>query len=205
MSLDDWHFIFVSVCLVLIVTASVPVITAYLPKREEPFFELAVLGENGKVELYFPNNDTNVQTGEDIHWNVYVYNHMGETKYVALRIKFLNSTMAAPNSTLCVPSQAPLLYEVQHILLNNETWLFPLNWTLTSVSQDREVVFIKSLDINGEVLSTNLEAIQGHNFRVVLELWVYDSVSDSFAFGWFSGQQLSCVWNEVWFNATSAK
>jgi hypothetical protein len=47
MSLDDSHLVFVSVCLVLINIACIPVVMALTPCRKESFFALAVLGEEG--------------------------------------------------------------------------------------------------------------------------------------------------------------
>ena len=41
MSLDDWHLVFVSVCLMLVLAAAAPVGVALLPRREESFFAFA--------------------------------------------------------------------------------------------------------------------------------------------------------------------
>jgi hypothetical protein len=205
MSLDDWHLVFVSVCLVLVLGACAPVAMAYLPRRGEPFMALAVLGEEGMAEKYYPGDDPSIGVGEEVHWTLYLYNHMGEVRYVAVRVKLLNSTMSSPNSTSCSPSPAPVVYEVRRILLDNETWLYPLDWSLTDVGGDGGLVSIEGLMMNGEAFQTDAESVHGYNFRVVLELWTYDEASEGFIFGWASGEESHCVWNQIWFNATLPK
>jgi len=204
MSLDDWHLVFVSICLILVLAVSTPIVMAYLPRRGEPFMALAVLGEEGMTEHYYPSDDPYIEVGEEVHWTLYLYNHMGEAQYVAVRVKLLNSTMLAPNSTSCSPSLAPVVYEVRRILLDNETWLYPLDWSLLKVSGDVELMTIDGLMMNGAVFQTDVEAFHGYNFRVVLELWVFEEASEGFIFGWRSDEEFRCAWNQIWFNVTSA-
>jgi hypothetical protein len=205
MSLDDWHLVFVSVCLVLVLASFAPVVIAYLPRRREPFMALAVLGEEGMAEKYYPGNDSSIGVSEVVHWTLYLYNYMGEVRYVAVRVKLLNSTMLAPNSTSCSPSPAPVIYEVRRVLLDNETWLYPLDWSLLNVSWNSESIMIGGLMINGEPFQTDAEAVHGCNFRVVLELWGYEESSGGFIFGWASGEESHCAWNQIWFNTTSTR
>jgi hypothetical protein len=205
MSLDDWHLVFVSVCLVFVLGACAPVAMAYLPRSGEPFMALAVLGEKGMAEKYYPGDDPSIEVGEEVHWTLYLYNHMGEARYVAVRVKLLNSTMLAPNSTSCSPSPAPVVYEVRRVLLDNETWLYPLDWSLLNVSWDSESIMIDGLMINGRPFQTGVEAVHGYNFRVVLELWGYEESSEGFIFGWASDGESRCVWNQIWFNTTSTR
>jgi hypothetical protein len=205
MNLDKWSRIFVSVCIILVLTACYLIVTAYLSENIEPFFALAVLGEEGMAEHYFPDDDPNIKVGEEVHWFLYLYNHMGEAKYVAVMMKLLNSTMLAPNSTSCSPSTANLVFEVKHVLLDNETWLYPFNWSLLEVNEERESISIERLMINGEVFQIDVDAFHDYSFRVVLELWLYDESSEDFIFGWSSGKELHCAWNQIWFNATSIK
>lgn len=204
MSLDDWHLVFVSVCLVLILAACVPVVMAILPRSEEPFLALAVLGEEGMAEHYYPGDDAQIEVGEEVHWTVYLYNHMGETTYVAVRVKLLNSTIIAPNSTSCSPSPAPVVYEVRRVLMDNETWLHPFSWSILSVEQVGEFVDVRSLFVNGGTVDTHVVALHGFNYRLVLELWVYDEGLKDFRFGWSCGKESHCAWNQLWFNATSS-
>ena len=204
MSLDDWHLVFVSVCLVLVLAASAPVAMAYLPKRVEPFMALAVLGEEGMAEHYYPEDDPNIEVGEGVNWTLYLYNHMGEVQYVAVRVKLLDSKMLAPNSTSCSPSPAPVVYEVRRVLLDNETWLYPFSWSVEEIEVIGDLLQIGLLSVNGDLVRTSTFAEDGYNFRIVLELWVYDEGLNEFRFGWGYGDELRCAWNQIWFNATLA-
>ena len=200
MSLDDWHLVFVSVCLVLVLAVCVPLVVALMPSREEPFLALAVLGEDGMAEHYYPGDDPQIEVGEEFHWTIYLYNHMGEVQYVAVMVKLLNSTMLAPNSTTFTPSPAPVVYEVRRVLLNNETLMFPFSWTVLNVEQIGDFLDVRSLSVNGEAIDTYSVALHGLNYRVVLELWVYDEDLGDFRFGWVYGDEMRCAWNQIWFN-----
>jgi len=62
---------------------------------------------------------------------------------------------------------------------------------------------ILSVFRNGNV--TDVKATFEYNFRLIFELWVFDQKSGKFVFGWTSGQELRCAWNQVWFNATTSR
>ena len=202
MSLDDWHLVFVSVCLILVLGACAPVAIAYLPRKGEPFFALAVLGENGMAEHYYPGDDPNLKVGDAVRWTVYLYNHMGSAQYVSIRFELLNSTMSAPNSTSCLPGSGPVFYEVRRVLTDNETLLQPLGWSIVDVRRVGDSVMIEGLSVNGDSIKTDSIARNGSNFRIILELWVYDHVSKDFVFSWNYGDEMRCAWNQIWFNAT---
>lgn len=205
MNLDDWHLVFVLVCITLLITISAPVVMAYIKINEEQFFVLAVLGEDGMVENYYPDNDPDINVGEEIHWTIYLHNHMGETKYVVVKVKLLSSTMIAPNSTLCSPSPESAIFEVRRVLMDNETWLYPLNWYLLDVEFSNEIASIKSMMINENPYQIDVETMHGYNFRIILELWIYDEISESFNFGWVAKQEPHSAWNQIWFNVTLAE
>lgn len=203
MSLDDWHTVFVSACLFLALVVSAPLVAAYLPKAQEPFSALALLGQHGMAEDYFPNGSPDIHVGENVRWTIYVHNHMGKTEYISLRIKLLNSTTTPPNSTSCTPSCVPATYEVQRFVQNNETWLYPFSWSVKKATFLGDYEGLDNLVINGEDVRTNVLAKNGCNFRSVIELWIFDEQLNDFRFGWSYGQESRCVWNQVWFNITN--
>jgi hypothetical protein len=203
MNLDNWHLIFVSTSTILVLVACIPLITVYLPSTEEPFFALALLGEEGMAEHYYPQDNSNIMVGKEVHWTLYLYNHVGEAQYVAVQVKLLNSSMQAPNSTSCTPSPAPVVYEVRRVMLDNETWLHPLIWSLEEISSLGDFVKIKRLSINDRSIETDVFTEKGINYRFVHELWVYDESLKEFQFGWSYGDELRSAWNQIWFNSTS--
>lgn len=165
---------------------------------------LALLGEEGMAEHYYPEDDPNIEVSEEVHWTLYLYNHMGEAQYVAVRVKLLNSKILAPNSTSRNPSPAPVVYEVRRVLLDNETWLYPFSWSVEEIEVIGDLLQIDLLSVNGDLFQTSVFTEDGNNFRMVLELWVYDEGLNEFRFGWSSGNELRCAWNQIWFNAISA-
>ena len=202
MSLDDWRLVFVSVLLILMLGVFGPIAMAYLPRGQEKYFALAVLGEEGMAEKYYPDDDPDIGVGEDVTWTLYVYNHMGEAQYVAVRMKLLNSTTPTANSTSCVPSPAPMVYEIKDVLLNNETRLYPFTWSIEEAGRFGDFVGINRLSLNYDLVEADVYSMDGYNFRLVFELWVFDEKLDDFRFGWSCGDESRCVWNQLWFNTT---
>jgi len=201
-NLDDYRTLFVAVSLVLILVSTVPVISVVMPRNAEPFFALGVLGENMMAEQYYPDDDPNIRNGSLVRWHVGVYNHMGSIQYVAVRVKLLNSTLPSPNSSSCVPSIVPAFFEFRRVLVKNETWWFPFYWSISETDHQGDVITITEFIVNNVTLKPDARAVSGFNFRIVLELWVYNEATGNFEFTWESTQKSSCVWNQIWFNAT---
>lgn len=203
MSLDDWRLVFFSALLILVLGVFSPLATAFFPRGDtEKFFALAVLGEEGMAEKYYPADDPNIGVGETVNWTLYIYNQMGEAQYIAVRVKLLNSTIPPPNSTVCVPSPAPLVYEIRDVLLHNETLLHPFSWSIEEVGQFGGFVGVSLLSVNGDLVKADAFSEDGFNLRFVFELWVFDEKSDDFQFGWRCSDEPRCIWNQLWFNAT---
>jgi len=201
LNLENYRTLFVSVSLILILVASAPVIGMFLPREEEPFFALALLGVGGMADQYYPDGDPNIGVGVPVRWHLYLYNHMGGAQYVAVRVKLLNSTLPGPDSALYRPSPVPAFFELRRVLVNNETWISLFFWRVSGADY-RDMVAITQLVVNNVTLSLDARALRGYNFRLVFELWVYDDASGGFGFGWRSGQEYRCAWNQIWFNVT---
>jgi hypothetical protein len=205
MRLDEWHLVFILITLMLVGAACTPLITSYLFRTGEPFLALALLGEEGMAEHYYPQNDPNIAVGDVVQWTLYLYNHVGEAQYVAVRVKLLNASMLAPNATSCTPSPALVVYEARRVVVDNETWLYPVSWSIGRVEQDGAFTKITRLRVNEGDFETDVIAIGGYNYRLIFELLVFDEDLKALQFGWSSGDELYCAWNQVWFNATSRR
>ena len=48
-----------------------------IPRPRDRFFQLYVLGSNGSVGDYYPNNNPNIYIGEQVEWYLGVTNNMG--------------------------------------------------------------------------------------------------------------------------------
>lgn len=201
MNLEDWRVVFLSFCFIIMIAIGLNFLWMYPPKRGESFLALALLGEGEMAEQYYPDDDPGIEMGDELHWTVYIYNHMAEAKYIALRVKLLNSTISPPNSTSCTPAPVPVIYEVRQVIMNNETWLHPINWSLNEVRREGNATIIESLMVNENKIIANLQDSSGGSFRMILELWVYDESSEDFLFGWKASEESRCAWNQMWFQA----
>jgi hypothetical protein len=174
------------------------------PKPSENFFALFTLDMDGKTVNYYPQNVTDLRPGEELHWYVGVYNHMGSIQYVALRFKLLNKTLEGPNIARNTPSPSPSFIEIRHVLLNNETWITPVDWSISNATSSHGDVRINGVIFNTLKITDNLgvSAQRGRNFRIVIELWVYNPQGSQFLFTWMSGNQTNSAWNQLWFNST---
>ncbi len=172
----------------------------------EPFFGLYTLGQDMRVEHYYPFDNPNIRPNQTLLWYGGVYNHMGSAEYIELRFKLLNSTITSPNETTNQPSPVEAFVNIRRLLASNETYLTPVTWSITKVSSPSNTSLrIDALTFNGMLVTDNLgvAALHGYNFRVVIELWIYDIASGGFVFWWDSGPVRNSAWNQVWFNATA--
>lgn len=101
----------------------------------EPFSAIAVLNSHGRIGSY----PTSIAVGQPIELYLFIYNHMGEPIWYVVRVYVANGTMQLPlNST-------PII-TYQRILLNNESYTFPLTISINTTGR----------------------------YGIVAELWYYD-------------------------------
>jgi len=173
------------------------------PPPSEQFFALWILGSEGLAEHYYPNDDPNLTTGEEVNWTLGVYNHMGSLQYAVVRVKLLNATTASPDDLTGTPSPASPLFEFTRVLVDNETWSLPFKWSIENLDARGRSLILTGLAINqahfrGELAS----AVSGFNYRFIFELWFYDQTSNDLSFSWEISNVKHSVWTQIWFNAT---
>jgi len=202
-SKQDLQYVIVFAIIALIVASSLAYISLN-PRPEEQFFASWVLGAQGMAGNYYPNNSPNIGLGEQATWTLGVYNHMGSLQYVVLRVKLLNSTMAAPNDTTGQPGQGLVVFEFARVLVSNETWSIPFVWEIQNATKSRGEVTITALSINQTTITGEFaSAYSGNNFRFVFEVWHYDPTANDLSFPWTTSDgQLHVVWTQIWFNAS---
>ena len=198
MSFKDFKpFIVIGVFLGLLIV-SVYVVSAYWPRYEEYFFELGLLGEEGKAESYFPNDNSSIVLGTPMSWLIYVHNHMGSEQDVSILVKILNSTMEAPDDRGHEPSPEPVFLEIPVSLSVDETVLVPYSWSVLDAEYQNGTV-VKELVVNGESVEVDVKSFSDGRFRIVFELWVYDQESGEFVFGWYSKGEFYSASIYMWF------
>jgi len=175
------------------------------PRSREEFFQLYLLGSNRKLGGYFPDNNPNISLGTAIRWHVGVTNFMGSIQYVAIKFKLGNMSIPPPDETTLVPSPAPLVMEYQRVILDNETWEFPFEWKIVAATPKRDATSLV-LNINGTIVETpGVVSTDARNFRMIIELWIYNPSTGTVEFGWVTGSQRRIAWLQVWFNVTSSR
>jgi uncharacterized membrane protein len=115
----------------IIIISLIAITVAYLPSTKEQFSELGILGPNMKLGDY-PKETV---AGETINLNGYVGNHMDQPMYYTFLIKL------GDNTTTVNPAQTSTIQQHQKIILDNQTWTFPINLTLTEIGQDQRIIF----------------------------------------------------------------
>jgi len=194
----------IAVFIMLLIVFEMFAYVATTPRPQERFFQIYVLGANRKVADYYPNNDTNIRPADPVRWYVGVTNFMGNVQLVAIRVKLGNQTIPPPDDVNASPSPAPLVTEFSRFIQNNETWEFPFVWQIVNAVAVDGSARIIELRINDETFQLQSSARGGYNFRLIIELWTWDTESGALQFGWRTANEHRAAWLQVWFNATTS-
>ena len=194
----------VSAYLIFLVLTSVVAWVAANPPRVEEFSAISVLGETMNATNYFPNNATSVRLNQQMSWEVQVYNHMGNVQLYRVKVSVANTTInglpAGPNATSHTPSQGNTLLQTYRVLLNGETWNLPLQWSITQETNAAGITTIQAMRVNNSPVPVGISAVSGKSFRIVIELWSYDTETHDFIFSFTGDGVLSSVFNQIWFD-----
>lgn len=162
------------------------------------FLTLSTLGRNNEAAQYYPREGGFVMENETLDWNVKVYNHMGGSEYVAVRIKLLNATQQGPDDRLHLASRVDHLYEARHLVPADATWTMPVSITIKELEISGGNATVNTILINGEeIRDLKISNEKERDFRFVIELWRHDVDSGNFIFTWPSGQESGSAWNQI--------
>lgn len=126
---------------------------------------------------------------------------MGTPEYIAIRIKVAGDAKAVPDDSLNLPSPLTEVYEERHVLANNATITVPLAVSMVDAGADGTSARINAVSVNGQQTNDlNITSGDGDRFRVIIELWRYDTETRDFVFGWPSGTESGSetAWNQIW-------
>jgi hypothetical protein len=192
------------VFVVVLVISEMIVYVSTTPRPKEQFFQLYIVGANRIAADYYPNNDSNIRSGEWVRWYVGVTDLMGNMQFVAIRVKLANQTISPPNDLNMEPSPAPLAVEFMRFILDNETWEFPFMWRISNASSIDGSTRILELQINNQTIPVqDWSSRNGYNFRVIFELWTWNVDTAGFEFGWRTASEHRVAWLQIWFNITA--
>jgi hypothetical protein len=195
----------VAVFILLIILAETGVYVALTPRPQEEFFQLYVLGRNRLAGDYYPLNNPNLRVGSNMSWYVGVTNFMGTVQLVEIRLRLGNETATTPNDTTGTPSSAFELLAYDRALMDNETWELPFAWSIANATKTADSTRIAIVQINNQLYQlSDWSAVNGYNFRLILELWVWQTNTNTFEYGWSNGVERRTAWLQIWFNMTNA-
>ena len=182
---QDYRSLFLVVSLISLLLAASPALSVVVsfPRGGEKFSELWLLGPNHMAENY----PFNVRVGERYSVYLGLGNHMGESMYYAVYVKFRNQTQPLPNATISVPSSLPSLYEFRAFVSDGGTWEKPVTFSFLEASSFENASFVNRLVINDRALWVNSSGIwdsenKGFYYQLFFELWLYDVALQSFGF-----------------------
>jgi hypothetical protein len=184
LKLEDYKTVFAAVGLIGVLLFASPALSliVHLPGGEK-FSELWVLGPEHMAAGY-PFN-----VSADVNYLVYmgVGNHLGESTYYSLRVKFRNQTDYLSNVTADAPSPLPSLYEYHLFLQDGQNWSQPLTFSFLQVSTGQNRSMVSGLTVNDVTLSVYKpnawnEGNSGYFYELFMELWIYNITSDAFQF-----------------------
>ena len=196
--IESKRFLFVFISILAI---SLSIAYASLTPRDfERFMSISTLGSSMLIDDYYPNPNSVVKIGDNVTWYVQIFNRMGNSELVSIRVKVLNSTDPIPDDNNNTPSPIEHIYEAIRLVKHNSTWTYKLSWSILEIERNGNYTIIKKMNINGKVIELNVRSIEGKNFRIVLELWRYNPDTNRFEFSWRSNIDTRSAWNQIWFN-----
>ena len=194
----------IAVFIMLLVASEMIAYIATVPRPSEQFFQLYLLGATHTASDFYPNQDTNIRPGEPITWYVGATDNMGNTEFVSIIVKVSNATIKAPDDLEALPSPAPAIAEFARFLQDNETWEIPFTWSIPNASLYQGSVHILMLQINNQTYQIpDWSASNGYNFRIILELWTWQTDISAFEYGWIVSGEHRTAWLQLWFNMTN--
>lgn len=191
------------VFIILIVLCEITVYVTTTPRPSEQFFQLYVLGADHTTSHYYPNDNTNIFLGEPVAWYLGVTNNMGTVQLVSVRVKVSNETIKPPNDQQTVESPAPVVADFARVLQDNETCEIPFVWTISNATQSDGTTRILTLHIDNDSYQiSDWSSRNGYNFRLIFELWTWQTDNNAFEYGWNTAGTHHAAWLQLWFNMT---
>jgi hypothetical protein len=189
----------IALALTIILGISYFAYTSFLPRFEEQFISLAILGDEQTLEHYYPFDDPTIGANIPINWYLRLFNHTPEPQNILIQVKVLNATQPSPNSTQCLPSSIPAAFELHTSLAKNKPLIYPFVWYISALEYNEEGVTITEITANDMTASVNTYSVDRNDFRIIFELWIYDPLIAEYVF-LQQGLTDRCVWNQIWFN-----
>lgn len=203
MDLESWKKIFILFTSIIIIINWIPIISVYIPSKNETYYEMAILDENNGTQKYYPDETNTVQINKTMNWNIYLNNKMDKVEYTKIKIKFISSNTQEPNVLTKSPSTSEVKYEIDQILSKNQEKITNFSWKITEIINDGENSIIKMI-INEKLTQITVLKSEVPNLIMILELWRFDTDQNNFIFTWTNASGTHCVWTQMKINMKDA-
>jgi uncharacterized membrane protein len=132
--------------IILVFAALQPIV--FLFTNTQANSQLGILGPNKTISGY----PTNIVANQSFLLYGYLVNQEGNARYYNILVKLGNQDTPVSNTTY---ANAPVITEYYHALDNNQTYVFPMNLTISQT---------------------------GIQERLIFELWIYEPSSSSWSY-----------------------
>ena len=180
MKLEGYKLVFVVVGLIGVLLIATPAIAGAIPRLPggAQFSELYLLGPNQTAANY----PSNIVVGQNYSVYVGVGNQLGSSAYYVLYVKLGNETDPLPNNSLGTPSSLAPLYEYRFSIQDSATWESLLDFSVSHASTSGNNSQINGVTFNVDKPATWDSNSTAFTYRLLFELWIYDSSSSVISF-----------------------
>ena len=129
----------------------------------------------------------------------HILNNLDSTEYFLIKVKMADLAVLSPDSQLCNPSPAKEVTTLNRIMFDEEYVSLPFTWEIIEIEKSIDETIIKSIDINGEQISTDL-VLSGSDAKIIFELWRFNVEKGEFEFIFNYGDEITSIWAQIYFN-----
>jgi hypothetical protein len=175
LKLEDYRTVFVVVGLIGVLLFASPTLSLVLRlPGSERFSELYVLGPSHMTEGY----PFDVSAGGTYSVFLGVGNHMGESEYYRVVVKFRNASEPLPNATEGVASSLYELCAYDVFLSDGQVWEGALSFSFSDVTFGQDVSSVGRIRFNDAWVNVGKSAVwdetnNGFYYELFFELWIY--------------------------------
>lgn len=195
MKLEDYRTLFMVATLGCALVVSFPALELMVPSEggSEKFSELWLLGPDHMTTGY----PSNVGPNEEYGVFLGVGNHMGDSEYYRVYVKFSNNTELFPDVDGGIPSILPPVYEFRLFVDDGGVWESAVAFWFEDVIVEDDFLVVGNVTINGLSIPIDASTVwdpenEGYFFELFFELWRYDVEYEMFRFdGRFVGLRLN--------------
>lgn len=180
MNFDDFKALYIFSCICLGLIAITPILSLLIrfPSGER-FSEIWILGSDHMAEDY----PFNIVRNDTYTLYVGVCNHMGESMYYVVYVKFRNQTEPLPNITEGTPSSLPAIHEYRFVISDGEVWETKVTFSFDFDNAS----LVKSITIDNRTITVNKYSLwdsenKGYYYQLFFELWIYNLDEEDFCF-----------------------